>query len=178
MQDFLFSLLEPLLGFKCTRSILSLDIEDKVCVKLLLSKIISTGIIAGSCIVKLPQIIKIKSSKTTKGLSILSFNLQNLAIIIALAYNYKSGNPFSTYGEGAALVIQNFIITVLIAQDTKISNLLVGLGFAAYTIFSNFLLNSSISELNKWQWISTIIGLGSKLPQVYYITKFLDLFKC
>ncbi len=170
VTNLLFPFLEPIIGFKCTRSILSFDLEDKVCIKLLLSKIISAGIIAGSCIVKVPQIFKIRSTKSTKGLSILSYNLQNIAIIIALVYNYKSGNPFSTYGEGAALVLQNFIIAVLIAKDNKISDLLIGLAFAAYTIFSNFLLNSTVSELVKWQWISTIIGLGSKLPQVYYPT--------
>ena len=94
-----------------------------------------------------------------------------MAIIISLAYNYKSGNPFSTYGEGAALIIQNLIISVLIARDTKVSNLLVLLGFAGLTIFSNFLLESSVKDLTRWQVISTIIGLGSKLPQVIYFTK-------
>lgn len=167
MEELLYQVLEPILGFKCTRSILSFDLQDKICVKLLFSKIISAGIIAGSCIVKVPQILKIKSSKSTKGLSLLSYNLQNLAIIIALAYNYKSGNPFSTYGEGAALIIQNLIISVLIARDTKISNFVVALGFAALTIFSNFLLESSIQDLTRWQVISTVIGLGSKLPQIY-----------
>ena len=98
-----------------------------------------------------------------------SYLLQNLAILISLAYNFKSGNPFSTYGEGAALVIQNMIISVLIAKDTRVSNLVVGLGFAGFTILSNFLLDSSIQQLTKLQWISTFIGLGSKLPQVSFI---------
>lgn len=86
----------------------------------------------GGAIVKVPQILKIVSSKSARGLSLPAFVCQDeifasawlmsrsvqaldaLACGFALAYAARNHFPFSTYGENFFLTIQNVIITLLI----------------------------------------------------------------
>ena len=71
------------------------------------------GIIAFACIVKLPQIFKIAKSKSASGLSMLSFELEQLALTVHATYGSILGLPFSAYGEAVVLILQN---TLLLSQ--------------------------------------------------------------
>ena len=71
------------------------------------------GIIAFACIVKLPQILKIAKSKSASGLSMLSFELEQLALTVHATYGSILGLPFSAYGEAVVLILQN---TLLLSQ--------------------------------------------------------------
>lgn len=80
----------------------------------------------------MPQILKIVSSKSARGLSLPAFvrdlhsirvrkanddflqALDALACGFALAYAARNHFPFSTYGENFFLTVQNVIITLLI----------------------------------------------------------------
>ena len=68
------------------------------------------AIIAAACIVKTPQIWKIAASKSAVGLSLISFELEQLAMSVHVTYGYLLGIPFSAYGEGIVLLLQNVII--------------------------------------------------------------------
>jgi len=52
---------------------------DVPCLKLLLSKFLGFGVVAGSLVYKLPQMLKIQANRSAKGLSILSVILELLA---------------------------------------------------------------------------------------------------
>lgn len=84
------------------------------CIKLVLSKLIGLGIIAGSLMVKFPQIIKILNAKSAEGISFLGVFLELLALTAAVAYNYAKGFPFSSWGEGFFLVLQTVTIGFLV----------------------------------------------------------------
>jgi mannose-P-dolichol utilization defect protein 1 len=71
------------------------------------------GIIAFACIVKLPQILKIAKSRSASGLSMLSFELEQLALTVHATYGFILGLPFSAYGEAVVLILQN---TLLLSQ--------------------------------------------------------------
>lgn len=68
------------------------------------------AIIAAACIVKTPQIWKIAANKSAVGLSLISFELEQLAMSVHVTYGYLLGIPFSAYGEGIVLLLQNAII--------------------------------------------------------------------
>ncbi|EGG09013.1 uncharacterized protein MELLADRAFT_84253 [Melampsora larici-populina 98AG31] len=51
----------------------------------------------GSGIVKIPQIFKILKSKSARGLSLSSFILDTLGLIIIVGYNYRHDFPILTY---------------------------------------------------------------------------------
>lgn len=99
-------LLQPLVGPTCTQALISLDLENLPCLKLFVSKALGLGIIGGSSILKVPQIVKIVQRASAQGISLASYLLETLAFLIVLAYNYRQENPFSTYGEGMMTLMQ------------------------------------------------------------------------
>lgn len=84
------------------------------CFKALLSKGLGIGIIAGSVLVKVPQIMKILNSKSAAGLSIVSIMLDLMAITFHMSYSFVSGFPFSAWGDGTFLAIQTAAIAALV----------------------------------------------------------------
>jgi len=61
------------------------------------------------------------SANSARGLSLTAYVLETLSYAISLAYSYRNGFPFSTYGENLFLTIQNIIITVLIVHHLPTS---------------------------------------------------------
>ena len=79
---------------------------DVPCAKLVISKVLGYGIVAGSLLVKLPQILKIAKAGSVAGLSGASINIEMLASTCSLAYYVGLGYPFSTWGENLFLCVQ------------------------------------------------------------------------
>ena len=96
-------LLTPLVGAKCANRLAQFDLHAKDCIKLFISKGLGIGIVTGSSILKVPQILKIVSAGSARGVSFVGYLLETLSFAISLAYNYRGGNPFSTYGESECL---------------------------------------------------------------------------
>src|SRR5438477_13031228 len=85
-----------LLGESCYKTlILDIDPSSIECVKLAVSKGLGIGIIGASATVKVPQILKLIKSQSPAGVSFLSYLLETAAFLINLAYNYRSGFPFT-----------------------------------------------------------------------------------
>ena len=84
------------------------------CVKYLLSRGLGLGIVAGSTMVKLPQIFKILGNRDAAGLSFLGVLLELLAVTANGAYSISQGFPFSAYGESVFLSLQTSLIAILI----------------------------------------------------------------
>ncbi|PRW59800.1 mannose-P-dolichol utilization defect 1-like protein 2 [Chlorella sorokiniana] len=82
--------------------------------KPLISKVLGYGILAGSTMVKLPQVAAVVRARSAAGLSPLSFELETLGLVIAVTYGFLMGLPFSAFGETVALLIQNNILLLLI----------------------------------------------------------------
>ena len=83
------------------------------CALEIVSKVASYGIIAGSAMLKLPQIAAILSSRSAAGLSTLSFELDALVFVASVAYSSKLGYAFSTYGEQVIVLAQNIVLVAL-----------------------------------------------------------------
>lgn len=162
-----------LLGPECyTHLIYDLQLDHLVCLKLGISRALSLAIVLGSAVVKIPQIFKILKSKSARGLSLSSFILDTLGLIIIVGYNYRHDFPISTYGESFLLFIQNLIITSLIIslspqpQSRFLSILSVILPTTTLTII---LLPTSPVPLSVLQALLTLtipLSLSSKLPQI------------
>lgn len=72
------------------------------------------GIILGSILVKLPQIIKILSNKSAQGINIIGVLLEITAITISLSYSFVNGFPFSSWGDVCFLAVQTATIACLV----------------------------------------------------------------
>jgi len=163
------------LGPECYGTIVSqLDISSQPqCTQLAVSKAIGVGIVGLSTVVKVPQLLKLLKSGSAQGISFSSYLLETAAYIITLAYNYRSGNPFSTYGEIALLAVQNVIISMLVLHyrgkagvAALYAAVLAGCGYA--------LLNEGVINKEAMLMVqaATIpLGLMSKVPQIVTIAK-------
>nr|XP_031840028.1 mannose-P-dolichol utilization defect 1 protein homolog [Nomia melanderi] len=108
------------------------------CFKATLSKFLGLGIIAGSLLVKVPQIVKILKSKSVQGINLFSVLLDVFAITAMVCYSIVSGFPFSSWGDGVFLGLQTLMIAVLVmhfngntAQATTFLVAYVGIVVAA-----------------------------------------------
>ncbi|XP_069500687.1 mannose-P-dolichol utilization defect 1 protein isoform X1 [Ambystoma mexicanum] len=98
---------------------LQLNFLHVPCLKILLSKVLGIGIIAGSLMVKLPQIFKIIGAKSAEGLSFNSVLLELLAITGTMVYSIANSFPFSAWGEALFLMLQTVAIGFLMHYYTE-----------------------------------------------------------
>jgi mannose-P-dolichol utilization defect protein 1 len=163
---------KSLIGDQCYKSlILDINVEDSECIKLAVSKGLGIGIIAASSIVKVPQILKLISSKSASGVSFLSYLLETSAYLIGLAYNVRQGFPVSTYGESGLILVQNVVISVLVlnysGRATAAAVFVAGLAAAGVSLFSDNV--TDLHTLGYLQAGAGVLGVASKLPQILAI---------
>ncbi|XP_045426074.1 mannose-P-dolichol utilization defect 1 protein [Lemur catta] len=90
------------------------DLLHVPCLKILLSKGLGLGIVAGSLLVKLPQVFKILGAKSAEGLSLQSVVLELVALTGTMAYSITNSFPFSSWGEALFLMLQTITICFLV----------------------------------------------------------------
>ncbi|KAL6716526.1 hypothetical protein ACLMJK_006093 [Lecanora helva] len=161
-----------LIGPDCYKSlILDIDISHTACLKLALSKALGIATVAGSGVVKLPQILKLLSSQSASGISFLSYALETSAFIVTLSYSARSGFPFSTYGETAMIAAQNVVISLLVLQFEGRTVLAAGflgaLLAAGWALFNEQLVDMGM--LGYAQIGAGLLGVASKVPQIWTI---------
>lgn len=161
-----------LLGGPCYETLLiDIDPTNQECLKLAVSKGLGLGIVAASSIVKVPQILKLASSGSAEGVSFLSYLLETAAYLIGLAYNFRNGFPFSTYGETALILVQNVVISVLVLKLSGRAGLaavfVAGLAGLAGALFSEAPVDMKM--LGYLQAGAGTLGVASKVPQILAI---------
>ncbi|KAJ2537043.1 hypothetical protein IWW35_006617, partial [Coemansia sp. RSA 1878] len=149
LPEILRNPLAALIGEPCTKTLVDeLNIFDPLCLRHAVSKGLGLGIVLGGCIVKLPQLFKILNAKSVAGISLSSYVLEVLANAITLAYNFRQGYSFTTYGEALFIGVQNIAITLLILAFT--GRTMVGIVTStlllafAYVLFDTSLVNGSL----------------------------------
>ena len=85
---------------------------DVDCAKEVISKCLGYAIVVASCVVKVPQILKIVNAGNAEGVSFFSQFLDILTYSANLSYCFIAQYPFSAYGDS----LFNFIQTVAIAH--------------------------------------------------------------
>ncbi|KAI0144592.1 mannose-P-dolichol utilization defect 1 protein [Xylariaceae sp. FL1272] len=158
-----------IIGDVCYNSlVLNLDPTDTECLKLAVSKGLGIGIIAASSIVKVPQILKLVNSQSSDGISFLSYLLETTSYLITLAYNWRNGFPFSTFGETALILGQNVVICILVlryAGRAPAAALFVAVLAAAFgVLFQRGVLD--MKSLGYLQAGAGVLGVASKVPQI------------
>lgn len=96
--------------------IYDLNLLDPTCLRHSLSKVLGLGIVVGGSIVKLPQIHTLLRTRSAHGLSLPAYALETLGYAISLAYAWRSGFPFSTYGENVFMALQGVAIVLLVVK--------------------------------------------------------------
>jgi mannose-P-dolichol utilization defect protein 1 len=162
-----------LLGPQCHNALLNTFTPDLPCLNLALSKTLGIVIISASAIVKIPQLLKLLSSKSPAGLSFISYALETTAYVISLAYNQRMGFPFSTFGETALIAVQNVVIAALVLEYSGMRG-----GAAAWVAGIGGLLGVLLREdivgrgvLGSLMAGAGVLGVVSKVPQIWTVWK-------
>jgi len=118
LRDIIFYL--GLMTPQCFESlVVNLDFSNVTCLKLAISKALGLGIVVGSSLVKLPQVLKIAGSGSAEGISFTGVLLELIAITFSGVYSFSNNFPFSAYGESVFLAIQTSAIGLLVLAFSK-----------------------------------------------------------
>ncbi|EUB63439.1 Mannose-P-dolichol utilization defect 1 protein [Echinococcus granulosus] len=169
MEGVVVGVLSFLMPEDCvTKYVKDNDFLNVDCFKMLVSKCLGYGIVAGATLVKLPQIIKVLKTGSAKGLSIPAGLLELLCYTATSSYSFYRKFPFSTYGDATFLLVQSAIISFL-TISWEISYL-YGITFlSSYVCFVAYTLSPAVelSLLTLMQAANTPVILFSRGLQIY-----------
>lgn len=134
----------------------------------MLSKGLGYGIVAGSILVKVPQILKILNNRSAAGINLIAVFLEILAITLNLSYSFVKGFPFSAWGDVAFIAVQTVIIACLVLHYSG-PFIRVVLFLAAYLTTSYVLMGgpTSVDVLWSFQALNIPILVAGKMSQAY-----------
>ncbi|KAL5278994.1 MPDU1 family protein [Megaselia abdita] len=141
---------------------------DVPCGQALISKGLGMGIIAGSIMVKVPQIMKILANKSGEGINLTSVILDLMAITFHLSYSFVKGFPFSAWGDSTFLALQTAAIAALVlfygGSPSKSLGFIAGYGALLFVLTSGI---APLKVLSIAQAFNIPILLVGKLSQAY-----------
>jgi mannose-P-dolichol utilization defect protein 1 len=165
-----------LIGAPCHSALLlDLDVnKDPKCTSLAISKALGLAIVGASAIVKVPQILKLVNSRSSAGVSFMSYAMETASLLITLSYNVRQQFPFSTYGESALIAVQDVVIGVLVLSFAgKPAGAAAFVAVVAASIYA-LLFDATLVDahtLSLLQAGAGVLGVASKLPQIFTIYK-------
>lgn len=141
---------------------------DVPCFKSTLSQGLSLGLILGSILVKVPQILKILQNKSGEGINLYSVTLDLTAMVIHISYNFINKFPFSSWGDTFFVAIQTAAIAFLVlwyngAKSQSFLYILVLLG-VCYVLMGGL---TPISVLWSLTSVNIFIVVAGKLLQAW-----------
>ena len=159
------SLLYP--GKCCGDILLNYKIEEK-CFMTILVKTLGYGIIFGSTMVKVPQIIKLVAAKSGVGVSFGAVILELLALTFSSSYAFANSFPFSAWGESLFLMVMTSLIAFMILMYDqsmfKAATFMAAFYSLSYILMSGF---TPLSWLYAFQVCNLPLIITSKLLQAH-----------
>ncbi|KAJ0421614.1 hypothetical protein BJY00DRAFT_311920 [Aspergillus carlsbadensis] len=163
-----------LVGSSCHNTlVVNLDLaQDPECTSLAISKALGIGIVGASGIVKVPQILKLIRSRSSAGVSFVSYALETASLLITLSYGVRNQFPFSTYGESAFIAAQDVLVGVLVL--TYAGRSAAAAAFVAVVAASIYalLVDTSLVDGQTMAYLQAgagALGVASKVPQILAI---------
>ncbi len=138
-----------------------LEIIQQQDLKKLLAKAVGYAILAGSALVKAPQIQKVVRAKSVHGITRASTDFDLVAAIAQVAYFLPLGYPFSTWGENVFLLAQNAIMFGLHAKYSKRPFKSLALAAAAYLAAGYLLYKRALPDIELPTAACRSLGLPS-----------------
>ena len=144
------------------------DFTNVACIKSIVSKMLSYGIIMGSLILKLPQILKILAAKDVTGLTPSAFYMEAVLYLSSTIYNLLRGYPLATWGENLVILAQN-IFLVLLLWMYYTPTIPVSTRFGLVLVFAAMAMGE-LSIPKEFQWLLASAGIPvsivARIPQV------------
>ncbi|KAL3443486.1 hypothetical protein BJX65DRAFT_285211 [Aspergillus insuetus] len=163
-----------LVGSSCHNTlVVDLDLaQDPECTSLAISKALGIGIVGASGIVKVPQILKLIRSRSSAGVSFVSYALETASLLITLSYGVRNQFPFSTYGESAFIAAQDVLVGVLVltyaGRSAAAAAFVAVVAASIYTL----LVDTTLIDGQTMAYLQAgagALGVASKVPQILTI---------
>ena len=131
-------------------------------------QLLGLGILAGSCVTKLPQVLNVLKSRSAEGLSMISLELEVFVGLIHVCYGYFFNLAITAYGEAAVMWLQNLALTGIVYSIKRPSLarpivLVTGLAMIGTPVALHLLDAATMVRLYD---MNSTIYIASKLPQV------------
>lgn len=163
-----------LIGAPCHAALL-LDLsltKDPACTSLAISKALGIAIVGASAVVKVPQILKLINSRSSAGVSFVSYALETASLLITLSYGVRNQFPFSTYGESALIAVQDIAVGVLVLNFAgKPAAAAAFVAVVAASVYA-LLFDQTMIDAQTMSYLQAgagALGVASKVPQIYAI---------
>lgn len=163
-----------LIGAPCHSALLlDLDVtKDPACTSLAVSKALGLAIVGASAVVKVPQILKLINSRSSAGVSFVSYALETASLLITLSYSVRNQFPFSTYGESALIAVQDIAVGVLVLNFAgKPAAAAAFVAVVAASVYA-LLFDQTLVDAQTMSYLQAgagALGVASKAPQIYTI---------
>ncbi|KAE8152624.1 hypothetical protein BDV25DRAFT_59989 [Aspergillus avenaceus] len=163
-----------LIGSTCHNAlVVDLDVtKDPACTSLAISKALGIAIVGASAIVKVPQILKLIGSRSSAGVSFVSYALETASLLITLSYSVRNQFPFSTFGETALIAVQDVVVGVLVLtfadRSTAAAAFIAVVAASVYALLFNQNLVDA-QTMSVLQAGAGALSVASKLPQILTI---------
>jgi hypothetical protein len=139
---------------------------DVDCFKSTLSAVLSAGIVAGACIVKVPQILRFVRAGSVAGISRWATYLDLLGYLLGVAYHLVVGTEFMKYGETAIISVQA-VITVLLLWGYDFPGLVhMGLVTIGLALATQGAISTPLDKLQYVQHAATLTFIASRSWQI------------
>lgn len=119
MAMYVQHLLSSLIPAECLKNLSSGDISNVECLKIITSKILGSGIVAASTLVKVPQILKLYHAKSSEGISFYGVLLELISMTATTSYSFNKKFPFSAWGDSLFLMLETATIAYLVLYYGK-----------------------------------------------------------
>ena len=150
------------------RTLTPLLSADMVCLKLLISKALSAGIIAGSFLLKVPQIVTMRKARSAAGLTFTMFISEVFLFATGGSYGYRQGFPLSTYLENWVILAQVVIICVLMFHYRQQPAPMVAFLAAVAAYIGYMTLYAPLAYVDAAFSAVIPIMVYGRAPQIYY----------
>eukprot|EP00930_Biecheleria_cincta_P090389 TRINITY_DN7975_c0_g1_i1.p1 TRINITY_DN7975_c0_g1~~TRINITY_DN7975_c0_g1_i1.p1 ORF type:complete len:231 (+),score=36.74 TRINITY_DN7975_c0_g1_i1:80-772(+) len=134
------------------------------------SSIINATILAGSALLKLPQIAKIVRARSVLGISEFWAVFECVGYGATCLYNIISGHPFAAWGEAANIFAQNSVIVILywrfcaeVQLPARLSAVAVCVAFSVYLLA----VDAPPAVVTVVGLVPSISMVASRLPQMF-----------
>ena len=140
---------------------------DVDCLKSIVSRGLSFGIIVGSSVLKLPQMYNFYRAKSTFGVSSTMLYLDVISFTPSPIYNVMKLHPFFTYGEQIIVLTENIILIAMMWYYDKNNSLSKSIGIAL--VYALLVFGFFHAPAHVW-WLYPLIGAAAatlgRIPQI------------
>ena len=143
------------------------DFFNVDCLKSFISRGLSFGIIAGSSVLKLPQMYNFYKAKSTFGVSSTMLYLDVVSFTPSPIYNIMKVHPFFTYGEQIIVLTENIILILMMWYYDK--NNSMGKSFGIVVAYACLVVGFIYAPESMW-YTYPLIGAAAatfgRFPQI------------